>query len=72
LKTFENIYSSYCDCAKFIHAVDLSLPEGSDKENTDDSLPVLSHYLISRGVELLDLEENTIGNAALLSNHTCP
>ncbi|KAG0233487.1 hypothetical protein BGW42_007444 [Actinomortierella wolfii] len=26
LQTFENIYSSYCDCGKFVHAVDFPTP----------------------------------------------
>jgi hypothetical protein len=47
LKIFENIYSSYCDCGKFIDAVDYP---------SSDAFA----YLISRGAELLDNEDHTV------------
>ncbi|KAK9765313.1 hypothetical protein K7432_006447 [Basidiobolus ranarum] len=55
LKTFENMYSSYCDCGKFIRCLDLP---GTNEE--EDSAPFA--YFISRGVELLDAENNTIAS----------
>ncbi|KAF9166717.1 capsular associated protein [Actinomortierella ambigua] len=46
LQTFENIYSSYCDCGKFIQAVDFpsppALPQGSDSAAAAD----ISHDVI--------------------------
>ncbi|CAO3567605.1 unnamed protein product [Mortierella alpina] len=40
LQTFENMYSSYCDCGKFIQPVDFPMPppvpEESQTETTDD------------------------------------
>ncbi|ORX99738.1 WD40 repeat-like protein [Basidiobolus meristosporus CBS 931.73] len=55
VKTFENMYSSYCDCGKFIRCLDLPEPE-----EEEDAAPFA--YFISRGVELLDAENNTIAS----------
>jgi WD40 repeat protein len=52
LQTFSDIYSSYCDCGKFIHYVN------QDQEEDQDE----GAYFISRGVELLDSENNTIAS----------
>ncbi|KAJ1567422.1 hypothetical protein HK096_009914 [Nowakowskiella sp. JEL0078] len=88
LHNFEAIYSSYCDCAKFIECKNLQLPpewwnqkpdtneevqekklngkssksstsRSSVSQEVDEREPMFA-YLISRGVEVLDAEENTI------------
>ena len=55
LQSFDNIYSYYCDCSKFIQCWDYPQPPvGYDVDE-----PMFA-YLLSRGVEVLDAEENTI------------
>ena len=55
LQTFADIYSSYCDCGKFISYLN------HDQEE-DDQEKEGGAYFISRGVELLDSEGNTIAS----------
>ncbi|KAJ1677501.1 hypothetical protein EV182_006040, partial [Spiromyces aspiralis] len=71
-QSFDPVYSSYCDCGKFIEmAESLSEEEGStsaaksdEKGNTEGSgartRPFA--YFITRGVELLDAENNTVSS----------
>lgn len=71
MQTFSgNMYSQYCDCAKFIYPVESlegdsddndSAQEGSSKAIKKSSKPK-SAYLITRGVEILDAEGGKIGN----------
>jgi hypothetical protein len=51
LQTFEDIYSSYCDCGKFVKWLDESLY--SDPGNTENQYA----WFISRGAELCDLSD---------------
>ena len=70
VQTFSgNMYSQYCDCAKFIYAVE-PLEVDSDDNNSaqEGSSKVIkkpskskSAYLITRGVEILDAEGGKIG-----------
>ncbi|ORX74831.1 WD40 repeat-like protein [Linderina pennispora] len=79
VQRFDPIYSSYCDCGKFIEPVEKPLV-GSKKysiiENDDATngattseapveLPAPSGpyaYFVTRGVELLDAEDNTVSS----------
>ncbi|KAI9599559.1 WD40-repeat-containing domain protein [Syncephalis fuscata] len=51
IQTFDNLYSSYCDCGKFINCVDMPY---------DDTGKRPYEYFITRGVELLDSEDCTL------------
>jgi WD40 repeat protein len=53
LQTFADIYSSYCDCGKFISYLNQDQEEDNEEQGA---------YFISRGVELLDFEGNTIAS----------
>ncbi|GBC07592.1 hypothetical protein RclHR1_07550012 [Rhizophagus clarus] len=71
VQTFSgNMYSQYCDCAKFIYPVESlegdsddndSAQEGSSKAIKKQSKPK-SAYLITRGVEILDAEGGKIAS----------
>ncbi|KAJ3124236.1 hypothetical protein HK098_001298 [Nowakowskiella sp. JEL0407] len=56
LQMFEGIFSSYCDCVKFVSLTEDA--KGVDSIMKDCNGMV--SYLISRGVEILDAEDNTI------------
>ncbi|KAJ2156508.1 hypothetical protein GGF46_005140 [Coemansia sp. RSA 552] len=80
VQRFDPIYSSYCDCGKFIEPVEEPIPEerrpvvavdGADDGGAGPSssasvtaLPPGAQYayFITRGVELLDAEDNTISS----------
>ncbi|KAJ1959479.1 hypothetical protein H4R35_007640, partial [Dimargaris xerosporica] len=88
LKTFENIYSSYCDCGKFIECLEVPIPGQSEATAADANVMLASQaensgkskastatavkplelptrpfaYFVTRGVELLDAENNTIAS----------
>ncbi|KAI8052998.1 WD40-repeat-containing domain protein [Syncephalis plumigaleata] len=51
IQTFDNLYSSYCDCGKFVNCVDMPY---------DDTGKRPYEYFITRGVELLDSEDCTL------------
>lgn len=59
LQTFADIYSSYCDCGKFIRYIDQDQEEDNN-DNEDGGGG--GAYFISRGVELLDSEGNSIAS----------
>lgn len=50
LQTFEDIYSSYCDCGKFIKWLDEPAAEGTSEEPPHA-------YFVSRGAEICDVAE---------------
>lgn len=50
VQTFADIYSSYCDCGKFVKWI-----EAPEKDDFNQSM-----YFVTRGVELLDAEGNII------------
>ncbi|KAJ1650365.1 hypothetical protein IWQ61_008813 [Dispira simplex] len=76
LQTFENIYSSYCDCGKFIECLEIPIPGKNEAEKSQQTILTTSDelarpadlptrpfaYFLSRGVELLDAEDNTISS----------
>ncbi|RKP22525.1 hypothetical protein SYNPS1DRAFT_31873 [Syncephalis pseudoplumigaleata] len=53
VQTFDSLYSSYCDCAKFVNCVDMPY---------DDTGKRPYEYVITRGVELLDSEDCTLAS----------
>ncbi|KAJ1666527.1 hypothetical protein IW140_004626 [Coemansia sp. RSA 1813] len=94
VQRFDPIYSSYCDCGKFVELVeqpvvqeiqpaastsgdasdnaDAAAGEGSSDPASDNTVPAASTfatepstpyaYFITRGVELLDAENNTVSS----------
>ncbi|KAJ2018008.1 hypothetical protein IW146_004321 [Coemansia sp. RSA 922] len=80
VQRFDPIYSSYCDCGKFIELVEEPLYQArkpviaEDEEGTGEasssraaitSLPEPTGpfaYFVTRGVELLDAEDNTVSS----------
>ncbi|KAJ1916620.1 hypothetical protein H4219_003684 [Mycoemilia scoparia] len=74
VQSFSPVYSSYCDCGKFVNITDDVEPalltlinggEGSSDINSqiqkDDATRKYA-YFITRGVELLDAENNTVSS----------
>jgi WD40 repeat protein len=60
VQTFPGMYSYYCDCVKCITCIDLIQPPNWETVfNTDE---VMFSYIMSRGVEVLDAENNTINS----------
>ncbi|KAJ1812607.1 hypothetical protein LPJ75_003567, partial [Coemansia sp. RSA 2598] len=81
VQRFDPIYSSYCDCGKFIEPVDEPIyqshkpanAEGDDEMALESSSAMASSscapeagrpyaYFVTRGVELLDAENNTVSS----------
>lgn len=76
MQTFEGIYSFYCDCVKVVQLVDFPQPpsswddivdEGHHGDSSDQQQGVGANqhmfaYVLSRGVEALDAEENTVNS----------
>jgi len=70
VQTFSgNMYSQYCDCAKFIYPVEPLEDDSDGNDSAQESsskaikrpLKPKSAYLITRGVEILDAEGGKIG-----------
>ncbi|KAI9470667.1 MAG: WD40-repeat-containing domain protein [Benjaminiella poitrasii] len=60
LQTFSDLYSSYCDCGKFVKWLDESMYfEQNDKDamNIDQSTEERYAWFISRGAEMCDVSE---------------
>ena len=61
LRTFDEMYSSYCDCGKFITWLDEPKKEeeeeDKDKMDQDDTTIAPYSYFISRGAEMCDVDE---------------
>ncbi|KAI8137988.1 WD40-repeat-containing domain protein [Fennellomyces sp. T-0311] len=66
LQTFEDMYSSYCDCGKFVRWLDAPAEDGSDDQR--------HAYFISRGAEMCDIGEgiSSIPNTCTLHKLTFP
>ncbi|KAJ3289071.1 hypothetical protein HK104_007766 [Borealophlyctis nickersoniae] len=67
IQTFEGIFTSYCDCVKVVHCIDYDAPPMSwcevlDAMEDEDDEKEMFTYLMSRGVEELDAENNTINS----------
>ncbi|PVV01159.1 hypothetical protein BB560_004434 [Smittium megazygosporum] len=65
VKSFEQIYSSYCDCAKFIQldeSFELSLKTGDLEDSKPPQPKTKAAYFLTRGVELLDSENNSVSS----------
>ncbi|KAJ2811028.1 hypothetical protein H4S07_002321, partial [Coemansia furcata] len=77
VQRFDPIYSSYCDCGKFIELVEEPLYQARKPVIAeDDDMAGSSHaaitslpeptgafaYFVTRGVELLDAEDNTVSS----------
>ncbi|ORX61626.1 WD40 repeat-like protein [Hesseltinella vesiculosa] len=67
LQTFENLYSSYCDCGKFINWVD----EDQHWEKNGKKAPKNEQYawFITRGAEMCDVEDGVTSTANTCSLH---
>lgn len=60
IQTFSDLYSSYCDCGKFIKWLDESkyLNKDSDAMDIDESPQDNNYaYFITRGAELCDVSD---------------
>ncbi|KAL1915225.1 uncharacterized protein VTP21DRAFT_7501 [Calcarisporiella thermophila] len=62
MQTFPEIYSSYCDCGKFIRWLDADdeYQVGADADANEES--IRHAYFVTRGAELCDLEDGTISS----------
>ncbi|KAF9964734.1 hypothetical protein BGZ70_006022 [Mortierella alpina] len=49
LQTFENMYSSYCDCGKFIQPVDFPMPPPVPEESQTETTDELTESSIKKG-----------------------
>ena len=66
VQSFGGMYSFYCDCAKFVHCLDFPLPPTSWDAMKEQKSPAMFAYIMSRGVELLDAENNTVSKDFIL------
>ncbi|KAG2223512.1 hypothetical protein INT45_000832 [Circinella minor] len=76
LRTFDEMYSSYCDCGKFITWLDepkKEEEEEKDKMDQDNDVAPYS-YFISRGAEMCDVDEgvSSIPNTCILHKLVYP
>ncbi|KAI7853079.1 WD40-repeat-containing domain protein [Circinella umbellata] len=76
LRTFDEMYSSYCDCGKFITWLDEPKKEEmkeEDKMDQDNDVAPYS-YFISRGAEMCDVDEgvSSIPNTCILHKLVYP
>lgn len=55
LQTFSDLYSSYCDCGKFVRWLDESLYLKQAEKNKEEEGQYA--WFISRGAELCDVSE---------------
>ncbi|KAJ3300785.1 hypothetical protein HK104_003755 [Borealophlyctis nickersoniae] len=67
IQTFEGTFTSYCDCVKVVHCIDYDAPpiswsEVLDAMEDESDGKAMFTYLMSRGVEELDAENNTINS----------
>jgi hypothetical protein len=62
VQTFAGMYSYYCDCLKFVNCIDLPQPPGNWESVLDNEKQNMFAYVMSRGVEALDAENNTISD----------
>nr|KAJ3423251.1 hypothetical protein HK105_007587 [Polyrhizophydium stewartii] len=60
-QTFANIYSYYCDCIKAVHCLDFDESPAWDDATKHPESPMFA-YMLSRGVEMPDAENNTINS----------
>ncbi|KAJ2753642.1 hypothetical protein IWQ56_006590, partial [Coemansia nantahalensis] len=63
VQRFDPIYSSYCDCGKFIEPLEEPVHQHIGPSGSRLVEPAGQHaYFITRGVELLDAEDNTVSS----------
>ncbi|KAI9323473.1 WD40-repeat-containing domain protein [Dichotomocladium elegans] len=78
LQTFENIYSSYCDCGKFISWLDeplyLAEQQQQQQQQKEDISATVYAYFISRGAEMCDVDDgvSSIPNTCTLHKLVYP
>ncbi len=65
VQTFGGMYSFYCDCAKFVHCLDMPPPPVSWDAVKKQKNSAMFAYIVSRGVEILDAENNTVSREFL-------
>ena len=64
IQCFPELYSYYCDCVKVVECLELHSSLSWD-DSEDQDTPLFAH-LISRGVEVLDSQENTISKNSII------
>ncbi|KAI7896073.1 WD40-repeat-containing domain protein [Mucor mucedo] len=84
LQTFDDMYSSYCDCGKFVNWVDAPVKEETDIEKQVEELAVTDGerkegtnqfaWFISRGAEMCDVSDgvSSIPNSCILHKLVYP